>query len=503
MASRFDAAVQATVEAIRRSRRVRSWLRSLRWCGDSVRPSTDLAVKDRAVLLESGSEAIVLFLVVARNPREGTRPIHLPLSIAFRRFDPTALELQADREPFYVMEAERRNPYAQYVIDAFRRGAKVPTGSGDTLAFRGEQMTGFRSMSAIAEGDTSNVLLRISTGSGEAVLKSYKLLDTRNREPDILVRLHHRRFPHVARLLGVQHLGDGKDRLVLGILTEYVDAVDLFTWLRERCRRDLEGDFSGLVETIRPLASDLGTATAALHDALVDRHLGPWRSEVFSREDYRAAFRASTGFLGGSLRRLGHLAHSPDPLLADSARRARSSLLDCRGAIEATLRGLEENVGGVKSVVHGDLHLAQVLRRHQDGTVLFVDFEGEPGRGPGSRSDKAPGLRDVATMVRSFAYLRHVALRDLGDGTEDGRPGPSDRLNALEQEMVERYTRAYLDRSTLYEGLEVSLVKRLIRSWAMEKALYELDYELRHRPGNFPIPLDGVLSLAAPGSGLE
>jgi trehalose synthase-fused probable maltokinase len=513
MASRFDAAIEATDQAIRSSRRVRTWLRSLRWCGEAVGPATDLAVKDRALLLESGSEAIVLFVLVAKDKEAGARPIHLPLSIASVRFDPTALELEAGRESFYVMEAERRDPYARLVLEAFRRGTKVRTEAGDTLTFQGEPMAGFRSMSPISEGETSNMLIRIATGSRETVLKSYKLLDTRNREPEIMGRLHARGFPHAARFLGELHLGSGKDRLVLGILTEYVDAVDLFAWLREGWRRAWgdEGLFGELADASRGLASDLGAATAALHDALIDRHPGPWRTEVFSEEDFRDVFKASTRFLGSALRRLGQLGRSADPVLGDSARRSRPVLLEHRGAVEATLRGLEENVGGVKSVVHSDLHLAQVLRRRSDGDLLFIDFEGEPGRAPGSRSEKSPGLRDVATMVRSFAYLRHAALRDF-DGLEAaGRPVSNeiasprmvrDRLMVWEQQMVDEYTRAYLERSTLYEGLETPRANRLIRSWAMEKALYELDYELRYRPENFPIPLDGILSLATPSSGV-
>jgi predicted trehalose synthase len=69
-----------------------------------------------------------------------------------------------------------------------------------------------------------------------------------------------------------------------------------------------------------------------------------------------------------------------------------------------------------------------------------------------------------------------------------------------EQQMMEQYSRSYLERSTLYEGLGMPVANRLIRSWALEKALYELDYELRYRPENFPIPLDGILSLAIPSS---
>src|SRR5439155_797260 len=122
---------------------------------------------------------------------------------------------KADRHSFYVMEAERRESFARFVVDAFRRAAKVPTESGDSLNFQGEGIGAFRGASPIPGGDTSNVVLRITTGSGDAVLKSYKFLDTGNREPDILARLHARRFPRVARFLGEVSLGHGVAGLVL------------------------------------------------------------------------------------------------------------------------------------------------------------------------------------------------------------------------------------------------------------------------------------------------
>jgi predicted trehalose synthase len=62
--------------------------------------------------------------------------------------------------------------------------------------------------------------------------------------------------------------------------------------------------------------------------------------------------------------------------------------------------------------------------------------------------------------------------------------------------MVERFTMAYLSRSTFHDSLDAMEAKRMIRGWAMEKALYELEYELRHRVANFSIPLDGIATLS-------
>ena len=167
-------------------------------------------------------------------------------------------------------------------------------------------------------------------------------------------------------------------------------------------------------------------------------------------------------------------------------------------------------MGGVKCVIHSDLHLAQVLRRRSDGELLFIDFEGEPDRASGERGRKLPPLRDVGSLVRSFAYVRHYAIRDFLSLVSSGATAPSmkahsepaegmlERLTAWEEDMVGRFTGAYLSRSALHHGLDSREARQLIRGWAMEKALYELEYELKHRVSNFPIPLDGIAALAAP-----
>src|SRR5205809_1056780 len=85
MPSRFEGAIEMADRALRMSRPLRIWLGSLRWCGDSIRLTTRLDVKDRAILSESGTEAIVFFLLLATDSGAGARPIHL----AFHRPGPT------------------------------------------------------------------------------------------------------------------------------------------------------------------------------------------------------------------------------------------------------------------------------------------------------------------------------------------------------------------------------------------------------------------------------
>lgn len=510
MASRFDAALAALDQGLRDSRAIRSWLRSRRWCGDSIGVRAEVTVTDRALLSDTPTEAIVLFLLRAKDAGV-LRAIHLPLSVSSVRQEPDAFEFVSASGRFFVTEAERSEGFARFLAEGFRRGAKIRTENGDQLTFQGESFGSFRGIKGPVGGGTSNLLLGISTQDREVVVKSYKLLDPRNREPDILARLSRKAFAFAPTYLGEASLGRGDGRLVLGVATERVDAVDLFAWHRDGWRGVLSGG-SALEEFVaasEAVARELAAATASLHETLVDRRPGPWQVESFTEDDARIAYRTGTGYLADALRRSARMARQGAIAVADAAARARSLLLDLRPSIEAGLEGLEACVGTAKSVTHGDLHLAQVLRRTSDGGLLFIDFEGEPERFPRSDSPKLPPLRDVATMARSFAYVKHVAWLDFV-GADPGSPMqllapdalPAERRESLERLVaweavaLEGFIREYRSRSTLYPNLDGATGDRIIRSWAIQKALYELRYELMHRPENFEIPLEGIVALA-------
>jgi len=513
MPPRFEDAVGILEDAVRRSAAFRVWLRSRRWCGETVGMRSELVMRDFAELARTGTETLVLALVLAREDPSSVL-LHLPLSVATARLDPVAFELSSGPERWYVVEAERRESYARFLTEALRRGLRLRTRAGDSLHFRGESLGAFRWMEGGIEGDSSNLLVHVATAGPEVVFKSYKIVDPQNREPVILERLRRRGFASTPRFLGEVSLGQGEERLVLGVVTQKVDAEDLFAHLTGLWQEELRppslasADFE---QVTLHLADGLGEATAALHDALVDRKPGPFHAEPFTPEDAQAAYRIAARNLSDSIRLLARRHGEGGDLPSDLASECRELLLDHRKPIERVLGLLEASVGTVKSVTHADLHLGQVLRSRQDGSLFFVDFEGEPERLPGSRSVRLPPLRDVATMVRSFAYVKHTAWRDFLGGEPHAalralRPDelPSGlrevlgRLQAWEAAAVRRFSGRYLARTSLYPEIDPAMAQKIVRGWTMEKALYELRYELKHRPANFLIPFEGILSLAAP-----
>jgi trehalose synthase-fused probable maltokinase len=146
---------------------------------------------------------------------------------------------------------------------------------------------------------------------------------------------------------------------------------------------------------------------------------------------------------------------------------------------------LWSQVGGIGRVIrhHGDFHLGQTLWAGDDWVVL--DFEGEPARSLPERRRKRSPLRDVAGMLRSFAYAASAA--DLLRGSEPP-PGWEARARA---EFLTGY-RATIDPNLVPSG---AAMDKLLAVFELEKAVYELRYELNNRPDWVKIPVAGILRM--------
>lgn len=140
--------------------------------------------------------------------------------------------------------------------------------------------------------------------------------------------------------------------------------------------------------------------------------------------------------------------------------------------------------------VHGDLHLGQVLRT--DAGWFVLDFEGEPARPLVERRETSSPLRDVAGMLRSFHYAAQVALRERNDEAEIAELAPL--ADAWEQRNRDAFLAGYLP-----PAVEAGLVAEDATSWLtvlaafeLDKAVYEIAYEMAHRPEWVGIPLSAI-----------
>jgi trehalose synthase-fused probable maltokinase len=155
----------------------------------------------------------------------------------------------------------------------------------------------------------------------------------------------------------------------------------------------------------------------------------------------------------------------------------------------------------MKTRLHGDYHLGQVLVQGEDAVI--IDFEGEPLRPLAERRAKQVPLRDVAGMLRSFDYAAAVALR-LGPASEPERAAAARRIDAWSRAASAAYLDAYFARAAGSPGCpkDRELVLRLLRAFALDKALYEVLYEFANRPDWLAVPLLSVINVlrVAPGT---
>jgi maltose alpha-D-glucosyltransferase / alpha-amylase len=240
----------------------------------------------------------------------------------------------------------------------------------------------------------------------------------------------------------------------------------------------------------------LGTRAAEMHLVLASDSDDPaFAPEQFTLFYQRSLYQSMRNLAGRVLQQLSTRIASLPEQLAGQAR----SLLDHEQAILRRFRAvIEGKVDGHRIRCHGDFHLGQVLYTGND--FLITDFEGEPIRPLSERRLKRSPLRDVAGMLRSFHYAAYAALMEQEQQSRVGLP---------ERTATEWWARcwyAYVSAAFLNGYLTVmapsdvlprdaAQLARLLDSYLLEKAIYELGYELGNRPAWAAIPLAGLLQL--------
>ncbi len=182
--------------------------------------------------------------------------------------------------------------------------------------------------------------------------------------------------------------------------------------------------------------------------------------------------------------------------LPDATVELASLVLSKRRAVIERLSKLEAiDIDALRTRVHGDYHLGQVLRSKNDFVIL--DFEGEPARTLQERRAKQSPLKDVAGMLRSFSYVAFTGWMK----HTTRKPQDADRLEPWarlwEQAVSAEFLRAYRQAvaGTAVVPSSPAALQQLLDAYLLDKALYELVYELNNRPAWVRIPLSGILAL--------
>jgi maltose alpha-D-glucosyltransferase/alpha-amylase len=255
-----------------------------------------------------------------------------------------------------------------------------------------------------------------------------------------------------------------------------------------------------LLDTYLETARLLARRTAEMHLALAAGVEPSFRPEPYTPLYQRGVYQSLRNLVGQTFQQL----RSRQNDIPKADRKLSRRLLDMEAKIYKRILPIKDKkMSALRTRCHGDYHLGQVLYTGKD--FVIIDFEGEPTRSITERRIKRSPLRDVAGMVRSFHYAAHSALYGQGQrGVQS--PGvirPED-IPTLEPwarfwhtwvgaTFVRAYREAAGDAPFMPSDYEE--FKILLNGFLMEKAIYELGYELNHRPDWVKIPMLGLLDL--------
>jgi maltose alpha-D-glucosyltransferase/alpha-amylase len=269
--------------------------------------------------------------------------------------------------------------------------------------------------------------------------------------------------------------------------------------LLERASHSLSEEVRSDIGAYLDRARLLGVRTGELHRALASQTDDPaFAPESFSALYQRSLYQSVRQTVRQHMRQLMRLVGT----LPEQARADAQAALRLEAAIDERLNGLlVRRLGGMRIRGHGDLHLGQVLHTGRD--FVFIDFEGEPGRPLSERLLKRSPLTDVAGMIRSFHY---AASGSLIRKKNSGSVRPED---AVALDVWARYwyvwTSASFLRGYRHATLGAAFLPSDVEDWAvlldallLQKAFYELSYELNTRPDWVTIPLQGIVTLLTP-----
>lgn len=305
------------------------------------------------------------------------------------------------------------------------------------------------------------------------ILKLFRRLQVEtNPDVEITRALNERGFPHVVPQLAELQL-DGTD---LAVVREYLLGSTDAWQLAHTSLRDLLGSPGAPEEAggdFGPEAVALGDVTARLHLAMAD---------IYGTEPGDAA-----GWLAGFRAQLARLPDVRGEVQGEPVTAA--DLVDVDAVERALTAFVAVDDPGVAARIHGDLHLGQVLLG--DTGWFILDFEGEPARPAGERRRVMSPLRDVAGMLRSLHYAARTSLVERG---RDVDPELVAVTEAWEARSVDAFWRGYQAVPGIDDLLPPAGGDRegLVRAFELDKAVYEVVYELAHRPDWVDIPASAI-----------
>ena len=242
----------------------------------------------------------------------------------------------------------------------------------------------------------------------------------------------------------------------------------------------------------------LAQRTAEMHLALAgdsdDPALAPEPFTGLYQRSLYQSMRATT-------RRMTQLAQKRVDSLPEAHRAELSRLPKLEGEILRRQAKVLKKIDTLRIRVHGDFHLGQVLNTGKD--FIILDFEGEPIRSLGERRMKRSALKDVAGMIRSFHYAAYSGLWQQSSQRGDDATFLEPWAEAWSRVISQLYLKSYLLAvgNAPFLPADEESIKVLLEAHLLEKAAYEVDYELSHRPDWAILPARGIRGILEASEG--
>ncbi len=490
------------------------FLRERRWFADKAY-GLDVAKLDALIPLERDGMSASLALVDVPSGRGAPSRYQLPLTVQWTRPDRIDAALAPN-----VLAAVRRGPREGSLLDATADKDFIAlllkavhdnhaiTHGGHTLeftptsAFKDAPAPTVEKTTALNREQSNTTVI----AGHDYVIKVLRKINE-GTHPEIEIGrflIEHTSYRNVPDLLGSVELVTGEARSALAVVHRFVenqgDAWTVTGAFLDRFIDDQRVLTAATAEEDPELASylqrirQIGRRTGELQTALASRaDIADFAPEPIGPEDVAAW----TGRLQARAAHVFDLLGTKRAGLDETGAPLADRLLQARPAIETYVSTLlSGGSSAMKARHHGDFHLGQVLIVKDDAFIL--DLEGEPGRTLEERRQKVPAARDVAGMIRSIDYSTTAALASEMNLTPEERAILKPKLAVWRDKAVEEFWNAC--RQTADASLwpsDAAEARSLLEFFLLEKAFYEMEYELMNRPAWLHVPLEGTLRILA------
>ncbi len=515
-----------------------AYIGSRRWFGGKARRMKGARILE-AIPLQDGASHMHLLLVQVDYTEGDPEVYSLPVAFAPA---PEADRLLSDApgaaiarvvegtREFVLFDALQDKEACLCLLDAIGRKRRFRGQAGEivgvpTRAFRrirGESNEPPNPVPGKAEQSNSSVIF-----GDRMILKIFRRVD-QGINPDLEIGTfltEEAKFPHVPPVAGsLQYAMPHESPMTVAILMGFVpNQGDAWRYTLDSLGRFFERVMAQSVdiaevscpkarllqaaeESISPKVSEhigpyllsarrLGERTAEFHLAMASNVENP----TFAPDPFTPFYQRS---LYQSMRNLTaqnfDLLRKRARILPEAVRAQAREVLELEERILKRFQGiLDRKITAMRIRVHGDYHLGQVLYTGKE--FVLIDFEGEPARSLSARRNKRSPLRDVAGMLRSFHYASYAPL--IGEVGGSVRTGDIQSLEPWAACWNGWVSRAFLQGYLAFAGKGAFLpssreeLSALLDTFLLEKAIYELGYELNNRPDWVKLPLLGILSL--------